>query len=388
MNEFFMPEDCKPILDKIFSEKIMVAYEKLGTTFTSGDLARMAPCPLSSGKFYVNKMVKFCLLSKVPLKRLYQKPQIKKNCRDILELVFSKEVIDAYEKIAFFFTSGNLARMVPCSESSAKFYINKMIKFDLVTKIPNQRCYKKSFGKCPICENPKKEEINNALKSKVPIDQIIIEFNLNRKLLKMHARNCLSLIEFAATGALRKNKKITRYPRRWFKNISEEEKERIVSDYKGGISSVEIREQYKISLHNFYRILMEKNVLSENNGSTRLERHRSKYYFMREKLEEEHPNDTFIDNIEAPIADGFRIDWANKKVIALESETTNAGVTKKIDNYKKVNYNNLDGLYIEGRTVKIFEPNPKRNKKLSLIELSEKIINKVYEEASKEDNNP
>ena len=63
------------IVEKTFSlpAKVIVAYAHLDPVFTSGDLARICDISRSSAKFYLNKMVEFRMVTKVPHKRRYQK---------------------------------------------------------------------------------------------------------------------------------------------------------------------------------------------------------------------------------------------------------------------------------------------------------------------------
>jgi hypothetical protein len=63
------------VVEKTFSlpAKVIVAYAELDPVFTSGDLARICDISRSSAKFYLNKMLKLRMVTKVPHKRRYQK---------------------------------------------------------------------------------------------------------------------------------------------------------------------------------------------------------------------------------------------------------------------------------------------------------------------------
>lgn len=69
----------------------------------------------------------------------------KKKLMEILEGVmpFPLRVIVGYCKLDDVFTSGDLARACSVNRSSAKFYIKKMLKFRMITKIPHKRRYQK-----------------------------------------------------------------------------------------------------------------------------------------------------------------------------------------------------------------------------------------------------
>ena len=53
-----------------FPAKVITAYSRLSMVFTSGDLAREAGIPRSTAKYYVRKMLKMHMISKVPYKKL------------------------------------------------------------------------------------------------------------------------------------------------------------------------------------------------------------------------------------------------------------------------------------------------------------------------------
>jgi hypothetical protein len=53
--------------------KIIVGYARLDQAFTSGDLARICEISRSSAKFYIKKLLKLRIITKVPHKRKYQK---------------------------------------------------------------------------------------------------------------------------------------------------------------------------------------------------------------------------------------------------------------------------------------------------------------------------
>jgi hypothetical protein len=56
-----------------FPAKVIKAYYRLGAVFTSGDLSREAGIPSSTAKFFVKKMVKLRMISKIPHRKKYQK---------------------------------------------------------------------------------------------------------------------------------------------------------------------------------------------------------------------------------------------------------------------------------------------------------------------------
>jgi hypothetical protein len=58
-------------------------------------------------------------------------------------LPFPPRVIAGYAKLDPSFTSGDLARVCGISNSSAKFYLGKMVELRMVTKIPHKRRYQK-----------------------------------------------------------------------------------------------------------------------------------------------------------------------------------------------------------------------------------------------------
>ena len=56
-----------------FPIDVIKAYSQLDMVFTSGDLARISQIPKSTSKFYIRKMVKMRMISKIPYRRKYQK---------------------------------------------------------------------------------------------------------------------------------------------------------------------------------------------------------------------------------------------------------------------------------------------------------------------------
>ena len=67
-----------------FPADVIAAYSRLGMVFTSGDLAREAEIPRSTAKYYIRKMLKLHMISKVPYKKKYQKYANAKNFSDWL----------------------------------------------------------------------------------------------------------------------------------------------------------------------------------------------------------------------------------------------------------------------------------------------------------------
>jgi hypothetical protein len=63
------------ILEKAlpFPPKVILGYASLGSSFTSGDLARACGISTSSAKFYLGKMVELRMVTKIPHRRRYQK---------------------------------------------------------------------------------------------------------------------------------------------------------------------------------------------------------------------------------------------------------------------------------------------------------------------------
>lgn len=56
-----------------FPLEVLLGYRKLDEVFTSGDLAKICHIPRSSAKYYIKKMLKFRMITKIPHKRRYQK---------------------------------------------------------------------------------------------------------------------------------------------------------------------------------------------------------------------------------------------------------------------------------------------------------------------------
>ncbi|HDD72108.1 MAG TPA: hypothetical protein ENF98_00375 [Candidatus Bathyarchaeota archaeon] len=67
--------------------------------------------------------------------------ELRKIIRD--SMPFPPEVIEAYAKLEDIFTSGDLARLAGIPRSTAKFYVAKMVRLRMVTKIPGRRKYQK-----------------------------------------------------------------------------------------------------------------------------------------------------------------------------------------------------------------------------------------------------
>ena len=68
--------------------------------------------------------------------------------REILNIInktlpFPPRVVVGYAKLESSFTSGDLARISNISNSSAKFYLSKMLELRMITKVPNKRRYQK-----------------------------------------------------------------------------------------------------------------------------------------------------------------------------------------------------------------------------------------------------
>ena len=56
---------------------------------------------------------------------------------------FPAKVISAYAKLGMVFTSGDLAREAKIPRSTAKYYVNLMVKLRMVARIPNRKKYQK-----------------------------------------------------------------------------------------------------------------------------------------------------------------------------------------------------------------------------------------------------
>lgn len=68
-----------------FPAKVIRAYANLNLVFTSGDLARKAGIPRSTSKYYVKKMVKMHMISKIPYRKKYQKYDNARTLSDWLQ---------------------------------------------------------------------------------------------------------------------------------------------------------------------------------------------------------------------------------------------------------------------------------------------------------------
>lgn len=58
-------------------------------------------------------------------------------------LPFPVKVIAGYAKLDASFTSGDLAKICNVPNSSAKFYLGKMIELRMVTRVPHKKRYQK-----------------------------------------------------------------------------------------------------------------------------------------------------------------------------------------------------------------------------------------------------
>ena len=68
--------------------------------------------------------------------------------RELLEIAsealpLPPRVIVGYCRLGMVFTSGDLAKMCDISPSTAKFYLRKMVRLRMVTRIPNKKKYQK-----------------------------------------------------------------------------------------------------------------------------------------------------------------------------------------------------------------------------------------------------
>jgi len=56
-----------------FPASVISSYSRLDMVFTSGDLAKEAKIPQSTGKFYIRKMLDLRMISRIPNRKKYQK---------------------------------------------------------------------------------------------------------------------------------------------------------------------------------------------------------------------------------------------------------------------------------------------------------------------------
>lgn len=70
---------------------VFVGYCELDEVFTSGDLARICGIPRSSAKYYLKKMLKFRIITRIQHRRRYQKyanaQTFSYYLKDLIELV-------------------------------------------------------------------------------------------------------------------------------------------------------------------------------------------------------------------------------------------------------------------------------------------------------------
>lgn len=68
-------DELKNIVDLSmpFPAKVISAYSRLGSVFTSGDLSKEAKISRSTAKYYVNRMVDLRMVSRIPHRKKYQK---------------------------------------------------------------------------------------------------------------------------------------------------------------------------------------------------------------------------------------------------------------------------------------------------------------------------
>jgi len=60
-----------------------------------------------------------------------------------LSMPFPASVISAYSRLDMVFTSGDLAKEANIPQSTAKFYLRKMLDMHMISKIPNRKKYQK-----------------------------------------------------------------------------------------------------------------------------------------------------------------------------------------------------------------------------------------------------
>jgi len=56
---------------------------------------------------------------------------------------FPADVISAYSRLEMVFTSGDLARLANIPQSTAKYYIRRMLDMHMISKIPYRKKYQK-----------------------------------------------------------------------------------------------------------------------------------------------------------------------------------------------------------------------------------------------------
>jgi len=60
-----------------------------------------------------------------------------------MSMPFSASVISAYSSLDVVFTSGDLAKTAKIPQSTAKYYIRKMLSMRMISKVPHRKKYQK-----------------------------------------------------------------------------------------------------------------------------------------------------------------------------------------------------------------------------------------------------
>ncbi|MFQ6095996.1 MAG: hypothetical protein ACE5NN_07620 [Candidatus Bathyarchaeia archaeon] len=60
-----------------------------------------------------------------------------------LSMPFPASVISAYSRLGMVFTSGDLSKEAGIPQSTAKYYIRKMVEMHMISKIPHRKKYQK-----------------------------------------------------------------------------------------------------------------------------------------------------------------------------------------------------------------------------------------------------
>ena len=71
--------------------------------------------------------------------------RLSKELRRIVDMAmpFPGTVISAYSRLGMVFTSGDLSRGAEIPQSTAKYYIRKMVDMRMISKIPHRKKYQK-----------------------------------------------------------------------------------------------------------------------------------------------------------------------------------------------------------------------------------------------------
>jgi len=72
-------------------------------------------------------------------------PRLSKELIEIANMTmpFPESVISAYSRLGMVFTSGDLSKKAGIPQSTAKYYIRKMVDMRMISKIPHRKKYQK-----------------------------------------------------------------------------------------------------------------------------------------------------------------------------------------------------------------------------------------------------